>query len=106
MPVRTTNISTGGFHCLTSAALEVGLVYHVKLQLTPHDALDCRAQVVRVDESDPSDPAHRHIVAFRFLDLSESMEDGIREALAALGADTDPTAIPTAWRSDGSTRTR
>ncbi len=98
--MRTTNISRGGFVCLTSAPLEVGGVFRVEVQLTPHEALDCRAQVVRVDELSSSPRLTQHLVAFRFVDLCETEDRQIREAVEALGEDTDPAAVPTAYRSD------
>ena len=106
LAVRTTNISRGGFVCLTSAPLEVGGVLRVQVQLTPHDALDCRAQVVRVDELDSSPRRAQHLVAFRFVDLCDGEERQVLEAIEALGADTDPAAGPKAYRSDRATAGR
>jgi c-di-GMP-binding flagellar brake protein YcgR len=104
VPVRTTNISLGGFVCLTSAALEVGTVLQAKLQLTPHEALDTKAQVVRVDDPPDAPPGHWARVALRFVDLNEARERQIADALAVLGADVDPTGVPKAYRSGAPAR--
>ena len=94
--VRTTNISAGGFRCLTDAVLELGWVVYARLQLNPHEALTCRAQVIRVEE--PADRPHGKwlIVAFRFVDLGEARERQLMAALKALGGDIDPTDGPKA----------
>jgi hypothetical protein len=94
LAVRTTNISKGGLVCLTSARLELGIVVRVSVQLTPHEALDCRAQVVRMDELGTSPRHSQNLVAFRFVDLREADEGQIAEALLALGDDTDPSTGP------------
>jgi c-di-GMP-binding flagellar brake protein YcgR len=99
VPVRTTNLSMGGFICLTAAPLEIGWVMHVRVQLTPHEALDCQAQIVRVSEPDDNDPAHGSLVAFRFIDLTEARERQIDRALRILGDDVDQTGVPQAYRS-------
>lgn len=99
VPARTTNISVGGFHCVTNLPVAVGNQMEVSLMLTPTDPFDCRAQVVRLSE-DPDEPTGRHVVAaFRFVDLDAEDEARIAEALAALSDETDPTAVPLAWRS-------
>jgi hypothetical protein len=99
IPARTTNISVGGFHCVTNLPISVGNQMEVSLLLTPTDPFDCRAQVVRLSD-DPDDPTHRRqVVAFRFVDLDVADEARIAEALAALNDETDPTAVPIAWRS-------
>jgi hypothetical protein len=98
---RTTNISVGGFHCITDLPISVGHQMAVSLMLTPTSAFECRAQVVRLSE-DPNDPSHRQLVAaLRFVDLTESDEARVAEALVALTDETDPTAVPVAWRSGG-----
>jgi hypothetical protein len=104
VPARTTNLSVGGFHCLTDLPVSVGNNMDVSLMFTPTEAFDCRAQVVRLSD-DPDDPSHRQIqVAFRFIDLTVADEARVAEALAALEGETDATAIPSAWRSgDGRT---
>jgi hypothetical protein len=103
VPVRTTNLSLGGFICLTSAPLEFGWMMHVRVQLTPHEALDCQAQIVRVSEPDEDDPAHGSLVAFRFVDLTEAKEGQLGRALTDLGEDVDPTGVPEAYRSPSNT---
>jgi hypothetical protein len=96
---RTTNISVGGFHCLTDLPIAVGDQLAVALMLTPTDPLDCKAQVVRISE-DTDDPMHRRMLAaFRFVDLTPADEARVAEALAALDDETDPSAVPAAWRS-------
>jgi hypothetical protein len=96
---RTTNLSVGGFHCITSLPISVGRQLSVSLMLTPTTALDCQAQVVRLDE-DPDDPDHRRLVAaFRFVDLTPADEARVAEALIALSEETDATAVPVAWRN-------
>jgi hypothetical protein len=98
VPARTTNISVGGFHCITSLPISVGTQMDVTLLLTPTDPFECRAQVVRLSD-DPEDPNGRRLqVAFRFVDLDSTGEARIAEALAALSDETDPTAVPVAWR--------
>ena len=100
IPVRTTNISQGGFLCLTNAALELGTVLHVRVQLTPHESLDCRAQVARVDDlADADPPTSAVLVAFRFVDLGATRELQLQRALADLGADLDAAGVPHAYRS-------
>ena len=97
VPARTTNISVGGFHCVTNLPVAVGNQMEVVLMLTPTDPFECRAQVVRLSE-DPEDPTGRHVVvAFRFVDLDVANEGRIAEALIALNDETDPTAVPAAW---------
>ena len=101
VPARTTNISVGGFHCVTDLPISVGHKMAVSLMLTPTSALDCRAQVVRLND-DPDDPSHRQlVVAFRFVDLSAAEEALVAEALVALSDETDASAVPVAWHSDG-----
>jgi hypothetical protein len=96
---RTTNISVGGFHCLTDLPIFVGYQMAVSLMLTPTSPFECRAQVVRISE-DPDDPTRRQMVAaFRFVDLSVADEARIAEALVALANETDPEAVPVAWRT-------
>jgi PilZ domain len=96
---RTTNISVGGFHCITDLPISVGHQLAVSLMLTPTSALECRAQVVRLSD-DPDDPSRRRLVAaFRFVDLTAADEARVAEALAALGDETDATAVPVAWHS-------
>ncbi len=99
VPVRTTNISEGGFLCLTNAALELGMVLEVRVQLSPHESLDCRAQVARVDELPQDPPTSATLVAFRFVDLACGCEEQLRRALGELGVDLDTTGIPQAYRS-------
>jgi c-di-GMP-binding flagellar brake protein YcgR len=99
VPVRTTNLSTGGFICLTAHPLEIGWVMHVRVQLTPHEALDCQAQIVRVMEPAEPDPAGGSLVAFRFMDLPETKERQIDRAITILGADDDQTDVPQGYRS-------
>ena len=55
VPVRTTNISVGGFHCVTDLAVNVGSEMGVSLMLSPTEPFECRAQVVRIDDY-PDDP--------------------------------------------------
>jgi hypothetical protein len=99
VPARTTNISVGGFHCVTDHPVEVGFQMAVSLMLTPTSTFECRAQVIRLTD-DPDDPSHRQlVVAFRFLDLSVDDQALIADALAALDDDTDPTAVPDAWQT-------
>jgi hypothetical protein len=99
VPARTTNISVGGFHCVTNLPIAVGNQMEATLMLTPTDPFGCLAQVVRLDE-DPDDPAGRQVIAaFRFVDLDAAGEARIAEALAALSDETDPTAVPVAWHS-------
>lgn len=98
---RTTNISVGGFNCVADLPVSVGHQMTVALMLTPTSKFECRAQVVRLDE-DPEDPMGRQLVlSFRFVDLGEADEALIAEALAALSDETDPTAVPAAWRTGG-----
>ena len=99
IPVRTTNLSRGGFLCLTGAALELGTVLHARLQLTPHEALDCRAQVVRVDEPSLVRGIEVSVVALRFMDLAEAKQQQLERALVELGADPDAADVPQAYRS-------
>jgi hypothetical protein len=97
VPARTTNISVGGFHCVTDLPVAVGNQMEVSLMLSPTDPFECRAQVVRLDD-DAGDPSGRHMVAaFRFVDLDAEAEGRIAEALIALNDDTDPTAVPAPW---------
>lgn len=97
VPARTTNISVGGFHCVTDLPVAVGNQMEVSLMLTPTDPFQCRAQVVRLTE-DADDPTGRHVVvAFRFVDLDAAGEGRIAEALIALNDETDPSAVPAAW---------
>jgi hypothetical protein len=104
VPARTTNISVGGFHCVTALPISVGHQLAVSLMLTPTSSFDCRAQVVRLND-DPDDPAHRQVVvAFRFVDLTASDEARVAEALVALDDETDSTAVPVAWHGDGGHR--
>ena len=101
VPARTTNLSIGGFHCVTDLPVSVGRQFDVSLMLTPTSAFDCRAQVVRLSE-DPEDPSRRRLqVAFRFVDLTAAEEALIAEALAALDDETDATAVPASWHSAG-----
>jgi hypothetical protein len=96
---RTTNLSVGGFHCVTDLSISVGHQMPVSLMFTPTESFDCLAQVVRLSD-DPDDPWHRRlIVAFRFLNLSADDEVRIAEALAALGGETDAGEVPAAWHS-------
>ncbi len=100
VPVRTTNISQGGFLCLTNAALELGAVLHVRVQFYPHESLDCRAQVTRVqDLPDQDPPTSAALVAFRFVDLGDVREHQLERALAELGEDVDGAGVPQAYRS-------
>jgi hypothetical protein len=99
IPVRTTNLSRGGFLCLTGAPLELGTVLHARLQLTPHEALDCRAQVVRVDEPALVGGIEASVVALRFVDLAEAKEQQLERALSELGPDVDAADVPQAYRS-------
>jgi c-di-GMP-binding flagellar brake protein YcgR len=100
VPVRTTNISQGGFLCLTNAALELGSVLHVRVQLSPHESLDCRAQVARVEDvPDQDPPTSAVLVAFRFVDLGDTREMQLQRALVELGADLDAAGVPNAYRS-------
>jgi hypothetical protein len=80
----TTNLSVGGFHCITNMPLEVGMRYGISLALSPLTRLSCDAQVVRIVE-DPEDPQGNLLVAFSFLELTEAEEEQLAEALAALG---------------------
>ncbi len=99
VPARTTNISVGGFHCLTALPMAVGRQLAVSLMLSPTTPFECRAQVVRLSD-DPDDPLRRQlVVAFRFLDLTADDEARVAEALAALSDETDATAVPAAWHS-------
>ncbi|HEX7490609.1 MAG TPA: PilZ domain-containing protein [Candidatus Limnocylindrales bacterium] len=94
---RTTNLSVGGFRCVTNLPISVGHQMEVSLLLTPTDPFRCRAQVVRLND-DPEDLSHhRQEVAFRFVDLGTADEARIAEALTALCDETDPTAVPIAW---------
>ena len=95
---RTTNISVGGFHCITDLPVSVGDQMAVSLMFTPTDPFECRAQVVRLSE-DTDDPLHlRLVAALRFMDLTVADEARVAEALTALSTETDATAIPIAWR--------
>jgi hypothetical protein len=99
VPARTTNLSVGGFHCVTDLPVSVGHQFDVSLMLTPTSALDCRAQVVRLSD-DPEDPSRGQLlVAFRFVDLTTAEEALVAEALAALDDETDATAVPASWHS-------
>ena len=99
VPARTTNISVGGFHCITDHPMSVGLQMAVSLMLTPMSTFECQAQVIRLADN-PDDPSRRQfVVAFRFLDLTVDDQARIAEALAALSDDTDPDAVPAAWQS-------
>jgi hypothetical protein len=103
VPVRTTNISVGGFHCVTDFPLSVGHEMAASLMLTPRDSFDCHAQVVRISD-DPDDPSHTQLlVAFRFVDLSVADDVRIAAALAGLGEETDPNAVPEAWHGPQAT---
>jgi hypothetical protein len=96
---RTTNLSAGGFNCVTDLSISVGHQMRVSLMFTPTESFDCLAQVVRLSD-DPDDPWHRQlIVAFRFLNLSVDDEAQVAEALAALADETDAGAVPAAWQS-------
>ena len=99
VPVRTTNISRGGFLCLTNAPLELGTVLHARVQLSPHEALDCNAQVVRVSESAGAKAGEGLQVALRFVDLGEAGEGKLADALELLGDDVDHDGVPAAYRS-------
>jgi len=97
---RTTNVSVGGFHCLTELPLRVGDQVSVSLMFSPTEAFECEAQVVRLTE-DLDDPSRRRLVAaFRFIDLAPDDEARVAEALVALATETDQTAVPVAWRRD------
>jgi hypothetical protein len=106
MAVRTTNISRGGFLCLTNAPLELGTVVDARIQLTPHEALDCMAQVVRVDEPAERGAITANVVALRFMDLVRDSERKLARALAALGEDADEAGVPDAYRSSEAKATR
>jgi hypothetical protein len=96
---RTTNISVGGFHCVTDLPIAVGHQMTVSIMLSPTEPFECRAQVVRLSD-DPDDSSHRQlVVAFRFVDLTAADEARVAEALAALADETDPSAVPAAWHS-------
>ena len=96
---RTTNISVGGFHCVTDLPIAVGHQMTVSIMLSPTEPFECRAQVVRLSD-DPDDSSHRQlVVAFRFVDLTAADEARVAEALAALADETDPSAVPVAWHS-------
>lgn len=100
VPARTTNIGVGGFQCVTDLPMAVGLELAASLMLSPTMPLECRAQVVRLSD-DPDDPLRRQlVVAFRFVNLSPDDEARVAEALIALSDETDPTAVPSAWRSE------
>jgi len=99
VPARTTNLSVGGFHCVTDLPISVGRQLDVSLMLTPTSPFECRAQVVRLND-DPDEPSrHQLQVAFRFVDLTAADEALVAEALAALDEETDATAGPAAWNS-------
>jgi hypothetical protein len=99
MPARTTDLSVGGFHCVTDMPISVGHQMSVSLMFTPTESFDCLAQVVRLSD-DPDDPWHRQlIVAFRFINLSADDEVRVAEALAALAGETDAGEVPAAWQS-------
>jgi hypothetical protein len=94
---QTTNISVGGFHCVTGLPLCVGDQLSVSLMLTPTEAFECRAQVVRLSDN-PNDTMHLRVVAaLRFVDLTPADECRVAEALTALSSETDATAGPVAW---------
>jgi hypothetical protein len=96
---RTTNLSVGGFHCVTDLPVSVGHQLSVSLMFTPTSSFDCLAQVVRLSD-DPDDPWHRRIiVAFRFVNLSIDDEARVAEAVSALADETDAGAVPAAWQS-------
>lgn len=97
---RTTNISVGGFHCLTNLPIAVGDQLAVSLMLTPTSPLDCKAQVVRISEDTDDATDRQMLAAFRFIDLSLADEARVAEALAALTDEIDRSAQPAAWRSD------
>ena len=99
VPARTTNLSVGGFHCVTDLPISVGRQLDVSLMLTPTSPFECRAQVVRLND-DPDEPSrHQLQVAFRFVDLTAADEALVAEALAALDEGTDATVGPAAWHS-------
>ena len=80
----TTNVSVGGFQCLTSLRLEMGERMEVSLSLSPMTTLACQAQVVRIGEA-PDDPKSKKLlVAFKFLLLSDAEQAQIAAAMAAL----------------------
>jgi hypothetical protein len=96
---QTTNISVGGFHCVTGLPLCVGDQLSVSLMFTPTEAFECRAQVVRLSD-DADDPMHLRVVAaLRFVDLTAADECRVAQALTALSIETDATAVPVAWHS-------
>ena len=100
VPARTTNLSVGGFHCVTDLPVSVGHQLSVSLMFTPTTSFDCLAQVVRLSD-DPDDPWHRRIiVAFRFVNLSVNDEARVAEALAALADETDAGEVPAAWQGE------
>jgi hypothetical protein len=103
---RTTNISVGGFHCITDLPVSVGDQMAVSLMFTPTDSFECRAQIVRLSD-DPDDPTHHRLVAaLRFVDLTAADEVRVAEALTALSTDTDATALPLAWHGGVASRGR
>ena len=98
VPARTTNLSVGGFHCVTDLPISVGHQMRVSLMFTPTSSFDCLAQVVRLSD-DPDDSWHHQlVVAFRFVNLSADDEARVAEALAALAGETDAGAVPAAWQ--------
>lgn len=81
---RTTNVSVGGFQCVTDLPVELGERLRTTLLLSPVSSFDCLAQVVRL-EDDPHDPSQRKLsVALRFLELSETEQARIAAAVAVL----------------------
>jgi PilZ domain len=80
----TTDISVGGFQCMTDIRLEVGQVMGVSLALSPVTTLSCQAQVMRISDA-PEDPSGRRLLAvFKFLDLTETDEAEVAIAMAAI----------------------
>ena len=100
VPAMTTNVSVGGIYCLANVSVPVGHKLPVSLRLTPAEAFDCQAEVVRVDD-DTDDPSGRQVViALRFLDLTENDQARLASTFATLAADVDADCVPRVRGSD------
>lgn len=97
--VRTTDVSVGGFSCLSDTPVSVGQRLPVTVLLTPAQSFDCQAEVVRMD-SNPDDPSSQQVVlSLRFLELTEDGQATLAAALSTLADDVDADSVPRAWRS-------
>ena len=98
LSARTTNVSVGGFFCVSDGPVAAGCQLPVSLRLTPIESFDCRAEVVRA-EGNPDDPTGRQtVLAFRFMDLTQDDEARLASALVTLTDDVDEDYVPLPWR--------